>query len=229
MTKEEYFGDWLKVIEPTMLTSILPVINRLYQSQSVMPKYEDIFKAFHICPYNELKAVFIGQDPYPQKGVATGILFGNKEDTCQLSPSLEVVKEACIDYTIPHGQIQFDVTLETWAKQGILMINSALTVKQDTPNSHTMLWRPFISKLLKNLSNTETGIIYVLFGEQAKTFRPYIYNKYNRILEEQHPAYYARTKTKMPTRLFKYINRLIVNRYGEPIEWYKEDMHIVHE
>lgn len=222
MTKEEYFGKWLKVIDEKTLDKLLPTINSLYQTQSIMPKYEDIFKAFHICPYDSLKIVFIGQDPYPQKGVATGILFGNKEGTTSLSPSLEVVKEACIDYTLPHGIVQFDVTLESWARQGILMINSALTVKQDTPNSHTMIWRPFIAKLLTNLSKAESGIVYVLFGEQAKTFAPYIDSKNNHILEVNHPAYFARIKKPMPSALFKHINIIITNKYGKPIEWYKE-------
>lgn len=222
MTAEEYFGGWLRVISNESLDKILPILNKLYQTQNVMPEYEDIFKAFHICPYNELKAVFIGQDPYPQKGVATGILFGNKEDTITLSPSLEVVKGACIDYTLPHGIVQFDMTLESWARQGILMINSALTVRQDTPNSHTMIWRPFMTKLLSNLSKAETGLIYVLFGEQAKTFKPYINSKYNHILEVKHPAYFARAKEPMPSALFRHINILVTNKYGKPIEWYKE-------
>lgn len=222
MTAEEYFGKWLGVIGEDSLQRILPIINKLYQTQRVMPRYEDIFKAFHICPYDKLKIIFLGQDPYPQKGVATGILFGNAEGTAVLSPSLEVIKEACIDYTVPHGVIQFDVTLESWARQGILMINSALTVRQDTPNSHTMVWRSFIAKLLSNLNKAETGLIYVLFGEQAKTFSPYINRKYNHILEVKHPAYFARIKEPMPHKLFSYINILVTNKYGKPIEWYKE-------
>ena len=222
MTIEEYFGDWLKVIDQKELKKVLVTVNQLYQSQDVMPEYENIFKAFHLCPYNKLVAVFIGQDPYPQKGVATGILFGNREGTKELSPSLEVVKEACIDYTIPHNPILFDVTLESWAAQGILMINSALTVKQNVPNSHTMIWRPFMSKLLANLSIHESGILYVLFGNQAQTFSPYINKRYNEVLEVKHPAYYARCNTKMPSQLFKYVSSFVKNKYGKPIEWYKE-------
>lgn len=222
MTKEEYFGDWLKVIDQKELFNVLGKINSLYAKKIVMPAYEDIFKAFSICPYQELKAVFIGQDPYPQNNVATGILFGNKEGTTILSPSLEVIKEACVNYTVPHNPIVFDVTLESWAKQGILMLNAALTVELNTPTSHTMLWRPFMTKLLKNLSIHESGIIYVLFGNLAQTFKPYINGRYNEIIEAKHPAYYARQNEPMPTEIFVEIGKLIKGKYGKPIEWYKE-------
>lgn len=222
MTLSEYFGEWLKVIDQKELYNVVEKVNSLYAERIIMPAYEDIFKAFAICPYNELKAVFIGQDPYPQNNVATGILFGNKEGTVDLSPSLEVIKEACIDYTIPHNQIVFDITLESWARQGILMLNAALTVELNTPTSHTMLWRPFISKLLKNLTTHESGIVYVLFGNLAQTFRPYINGDYNDIIETKHPAYYARNKESMPSETFVTINKLIEGKYGKPIEWFKE-------
>ena len=222
MTIDEYFGDWLKVIDIQTLNRTLKTVNNLYQTQSVMPEYKNIFRAFHLCPYNNLKIIFLGQDPYPQRGVATGVLFGNKMDTKELSPSLEIIKEACIDYTVPHSPIIFDVTLESWAKQGILMLNSSLTVQENKPGSHSLIWRPFVSKLLQNCSTRETGLVYVLFGKEAQSFKPYINSKYNDIIEVKHPAYYARTNTKLPSQLFRYINQLMLSRYGIPIVWYKE-------
>lgn len=222
MTIDEYFGQWLRVIDQKELYKVLGTINPIYEKKTVMPAYEDIFRAFQLCPYNELKVVFIGQDPYPQKGIATGILFGNKKGTTVLSPSLEVVKESCIDYTIPHNHVDFDVTLESWARQGILMLNAALTVELNTPTSHTMIWRPFIASLLKNLSLHESGIVYVLFGNLAQTFKPYINTKYNEVLEEKHPAYYARNNESMPKDIFVAINKLVEGKYGKPIIWYKE-------
>lgn len=162
--------------------------------------------------------------PYPQKGVATGILFGNNKEVTEenLSPSLQIIKEAAINFEIPHNCITFDPTLEDWAKQGILMINSALTVEMNKVGSHVMLWRPFISKLLKNLSDNNTAIVYVLFGRQAQTFKPYINGKTNHIIEIEHPAYFARTNTKMPYEVFSNVSNLVKGIYGVPIEWYKE-------
>ena len=164
------------------------------------------------------------QDPYPQKGIATGLALANNSETLdsELSPSLKVIKEAVINFEIPHNCITFGPTLESWAKQGILMLNSALTVEMNRIGSHVMLWRPFISKFLKNLSNYNTGIVYVLFGKQAQTFKPYIREQFNHVFKVEHPAYFARNGRKMPHELFINISNIVEGVYGVPIEWYKE-------
>lgn len=222
MTLEEYFEGWLKVINKDKLDKVVFDINHLYAAKKVCPYYSDIFRAFELCPYSEVKVVFLGQDPYPQKDVATGILFGNKADVpeSELSPSLKIVKEAAINFEIPHNSIIFDQTLESWAKQDILMLNSALTVEMNKVGSHTMLWRPFISSLLQNLSETNPGLIYVLFGNQASTFKPYI--RSGTVIRVEHPAYNARTGTKMNPKLFTDINRELKSKYGTTIQWYSE-------
>ena len=224
MTIEEYFGRWMKVIDKRELESILSKLGPEYKRKPICPAQNNVFKAFEVCPYDKLKVVMLGQDPYPQKGVATGILFGNKEGTRDedLSPSLQIVKEAAINFEIPHNCIIFDPTLESWAKQGILMINSALTVEMNKIGSHVMLWRPFIASLLKKLSENKTGIIYVLFGKQAQTFKPYINKQFNIVLEENHPAYFARIGERMPHTVFEQISKLTKEMYGTPITWYQK-------
>lgn len=224
MTVEDYFGDWIKVINKKELNIILNKLSKEYNTKIICPNQGNVFKAFKLCSYKDVKIVFVGQDPYPQKEVATGILFGNKKEVedNHLSPSLQIIKEAVINYEIPHNNIIFDNTLESWAKQGILMLNSALTVEMNVIGSHTMLWRPFISSFLNKLSNTEPGIIYVLFGTQAQTFKPYINKQFNIILEENHPAYYSRMNTKMPSTIFKQLNKIVKDIYGISINWYTE-------
>ena len=223
MTIEEYFGDWIKVIDKVEANNVMKRIVKESKIKTILPSVSNIFKAFQLCPYNDLRVVFVGQDPYPQKGVATGILFGNRSDTKEedLSPSLKVIKECAINFEIPHNSVIFDPTLESWARQGILMINSALTVELGKVGSHVMLWRPFISSLLKNLSVCNTGIVYVLFGSQAQTFKPYI-GKFNTIMCIEHPAYFARMGKKMPHEVFTNISKIVKEIYGVPIEWYKE-------
>ena len=224
MKLEEYFGRWMRVIDKKELLAILSKLEVEYKRKPICPMQGNVFKAFKLCPYDDLKVVMLGQDPYPQKGVATGLLFGNKKelDEENLSPYLQIVKEAAINLEIPHKSIIFDQTLESWAKQGILMINTALTVEMNRIGSHVMLWRPFVANLLKKLSENETGIIYVLFGKQAQTFKPYINKQFNIILEENHPAYFARTETKMPSTVFNQISKLTKDKYGIPITWYTE-------
>ena len=222
MRLDEYFGDWLQVIDVGELNKVVTKLNTIYQAKPVVPEYKDVFKAFTLCSMHDCKIIFLSQDPYPQKGIATGVAFGNKQNTTELSPSLEVIKEAAINYEIPHPPIEFDVTLESWAKQGILMLNSALTCEMNKVGSHVMLWRPFISKLLQNLSNSSPGLVYVLFGDQAQTFEPYINKNLSSIIKIHHPAYYARTHTKMPYWVFTELNKLMKADYGVPIRWYKE-------
>ena len=113
--------------------------------------------------------------------------------------------------------------LESWARQGILMINSALTCEMNRIGSHTNIWRPFVSKLVRNLSDKRTGIIYVLFGRDAQSLKPYINERYNDIIEIQHPSYFARTKQKMPYSVFKQMNDILYGRYGEKITLFNEE------
>lgn len=224
MTIDEYFGDWMKVLDRKETVKIMNWL-KTTDSSTLCPSIKNVFKAFKLCSYNECKVIFIGQDPFPQKGVAQGVLFGNSSDTPEdkLSPSLKVVKESVINFDIPHNLITFDPTLESWAKQGILMLNSALTTEVGKVGIHTLKWRPFIGSFLKNMSEKNTGIIYVFFGSQAKSLNTYINNNNNYKLFIEHPAYYARLNKRMPSDIWYTVQKLVYNIYGTSIEWYKEE------
>lgn len=219
----DYFGNWAKVIDQKVLYNTILQVNRLYAQYQVTPDYHDVFKAFNLCHLEDLKVVLLGYDPYPQKGVATGLAFGNKENTQKISPSLDVIREALLrpdfpHYTSPH----FDITLESWARQGVLLLNSALTTEINRTGSHINIWRPFVSSTLRNLSDYTTGIIYVLLGKQAQSFEPYIDRRFQDIIRERHPAYYVRTHKTMPIDLFVEINKLLNEKNGEKIKWIDE-------
>ena len=224
MTIDEYFGDWMKVLDRNETVKIMNWL-KTTDSSTLCPSIKNVFKAFKLCSYNECKVIFIGQDPFPQKGVAQGILFGNSSDTPEdkLSPSLKVVKESVINFDIPHNLITFDPTLENWAKQGILMLNSALTTEVGKVGIHTLKWRPFVGSFLKNMSKKNPGIIYVFFGSQAKSLDTYINNNNNYKLFIEHPAYYARLNKRMPSDIWYTVQKLVYNIYGTLIEWYKEE------
>jgi uracil-DNA glycosylase len=218
MLISEYFKDWYKLIPKKELMNTINTLNREYKTKSITPEYKNVFKAFTVTPYNSLKAVWVGQDPYPQKGVATGILFGNND--YPISPSLQVIKDACIKDDLPNSQ-RFDITLESWAKQGILMLNSALTVEEGKIGSHVTLWRPFIAKLLQNICSYNTGLIFVFFGNQAQSFIPYVRKEFNYIIKVKHPAYYARNGEDMPD-FFKQIDDISKKLYNQKFNWYNE-------
>ncbi len=223
MTIEEYFGEWMSVIDKPEAMKIMGWL-RTVNPNTLCPSLPNVFRAFKLCPYKDCRVVMVGMDPYPQRGVATGVLFGNSKDTPEdkLSPSLQVVKESVINYEIPHNVITFDNTLESWAKQGILMINSALTCEANRIGSHVNQWRPFVSKLLKNLSNSNVPAVYVLFGRQAQTLKPYIDERFNDIIEIEHPSYFARTNKIMPHRVFTDINDILYRKFGEKIIWFNK-------
>ena len=209
---------WSDIVNRNIVYKALKSVYRT--GKPFCPNYKDIFRAFTFLSPDECKVCWVGQDPYPQKNVATGILFGNKSETLseKLSPSLKVIKNSLLeDLQISEKDFNFDPSLESWAKQGILMINSALTVEMNKIGSHVMIWRPFISTLLRNLSNYKPNILFILFGSQAGTFRPYI-NKKSTVLEIPHPAYSARTGEKFPL-IFKSINRILVEKGEKEISW----------
>lgn len=210
--------SWKELVPKDMVDTALRSV--ISSGKPYCPDYGNIFKAFTFFGPDECRIVWCGQDPYPQKGVATGVLFANKSETSseQLSPSLKIIKNSLLeDLQISEKDSNFDPSLELWAKQGILMINSAMTVETNKTGSHVMIWRPFIKTLMRNLSNYKPDILFVLFGSQAGTFRPYI-NKESTILEIPHPAYSARTGEKFPL-VFKAINKILVDKGGKEISW----------
>ena len=229
MMVEEYFGNWKTVVPIDQIEGIIKVAYRSFKP--VCPMLRDVFKAFKVCPYNNLKVVVIGQDCYPdirdRKPVATGIAFANRIETPEheYSPSLKVLMESFIDFSVPHSFITFDPSLEEISRQGVLMINTALTCEVNRPGSHMLLWRPFIKQLLTNLSRHKTGIVYVLLGSEAQSFKDCIDSRYNYILCDKHPAYYARKNMPMPPGIWKTVNDIIksINGKEEQIKWFKEE------
>lgn len=226
MTIEEYFGDWAGIVDLNQANSIIKRLNA--SNERICPNVRDIFKAFRLCSFHNLRTVFIGMDPYSDlykgKPRATGIAFANSSEIFEedYSPSLKVLMESVIDFTIPHQIVTFDSSLEKWEEQGVLLLNSALSCKQGETGSHTLLWRPFLKSFLTNLSKHTTGIVYVLMGNDAQSFEECVNKQFNFVLKTRHPSYYARTKTKMPSDIWHKVNSILVGQNGYGIEWYKE-------
>lgn len=217
---DNYFKDWIKVINKKHLIQIMGILTNMESKGVViLPHKKFVFKAFHLCNYSDLKVVILGQDPYPQLNVATGLAFANSSNTVKLSPSLEIIKENILRNE-PNGYL--DISLETWAKQGVLLLNSALTVEQNKIGSHTQLWEPFIKSLLINLSEINSGIIYILFGNQAKSFKQYI-GKNNYIFECYHPAYYVRNNMLADYTVFEDSNKILKENHNTKINWYTKN------
>lgn len=220
MSEIDNFKNFYKLMDKRALNDILNNLSILYKKEMICPNKEDIFKAFYLCPYDKLRTVIIGQDPYPQRNVAIGILFANKQEVKEnnLSPSLKIIKESVLNFEkIKEGYI-FENDLQNWAKQGLLLINSALTVKMNEPSSHFLLWYDFMKKFIHNLSIEKPNLSYILFGNQAKVLKSYIVNS-KEIREDIHPASYARNKQHLGTEWLQVIER---SGDGDKFEWYEK-------
>ena len=184
------------------------------------PPLKYTFRAFEECPEKNLKIVMIGQDPYPHFGVADGIAF-----SCGLTqkpqPSLKNMFEA-IEETVYQGYpTHQDPDLTRWAKQGVLMLNSALTTQVDKVGTHYDIWKDFIMYVLDMLSLTNSGLIFMLLGAKAQELESVIgQNHY--ILKASHPASAAYTKTVWECNdIFNKANEILAKNNGPQykIEW----------
>ena len=226
MTIQEYFGDWSTVID---LQEADRIIRKLSAFPSALcPTVKDVFKAFRLCPLHSLRVLILGQDPYftyrNHRPVATGIAFANSRDTPEsdYSPSLDVLRESVINYSLPHGSLNFDPSLEEWERQGVLLLNVALSCEAGKPGSHFLLWKPFISSLLTALSKYAPGTVYVLMGSMAQSFISCIDDRFNHVFCTKHPSWYARQREKMPGSLWREINNILIGQGGNGINWYTE-------
>ena len=190
------------------------ILNTLYklreEDKRFTPPLKQVFRAFEECPHDKLKVIMIGQDPYPQLGVADGIAFscGN---TLKPQPSLKNIFEA-VSVTV-HDGVQ-DPDLTRWANQGVLLLNSALTCQVDKVGSHYAIWQEFICYTMDILNFTDTGLIFVLIGKQAQELEGMI-GEHHHIIKTTHPAYASYIKQPWDCGdVFNKINKIINGQIG---------------
>lgn len=183
------------------------------------PPLKDIFRAFEECPYDELKVVIVGQDPYPRLDVADGIAFSCSK-TKELQPSLSYILDE-INRTVYHGHPgSLDVDLKRWSNQGILMLNTALTTTINKVGQHYDIWKPFIAYLLDYLNCTNTGLVYIYMGKQAQSWSDST-NDINYKFFVSHPASAAYNKQSRwdSSNLFVEVKKIVEKQYGYSITW----------
>jgi uracil-DNA glycosylase len=190
---------------------------KAYEESIVYPKQEDLFRAFNLCDYDKLKVVILGQDPYFNEGVANGLAFSVNPGV-KTPPSLKnIIKELHSDIK---GNI--DPDLNNWAKQGVLLINSILTVEAKKPKSHSEFgWDMFTNYVINYISNNKKGIAFVLWGNDAIRKEELI-NKSNNhlVIKSPHPSPLSSYRGFFGSKPFSRINYFLENNGDEPINWY---------
>ncbi|MCB9335128.1 MAG: uracil-DNA glycosylase [Flavobacteriales bacterium] len=188
------------------------------QKYTIYPPGKDIFNAFNLTPFEKVKVVIIGQDPYHGPNQAHGLCF-SVNDGIKHPPSLEnIFKELQSDLNIPYPKTG---NLEKWAKQGVLLLNASLTVRQGEANSHQNIgWQKFTDAVIQQLSNEKEGIVFLLWGGFAKKKGAKIDTKKHHVLTSGHPSPLSANKGHwFGNKHFSKTNELLVKMQKEPINW----------
>lgn len=182
----------------------------------VYPPGSAIFAAFNLTPFEKVKVVIIGQDPYHGPGQANGLCF-SVSPGINPPPSLKnIFKELNTDLGIP---IPYTGNLEPWAKQGVLLLNATLTVRANTPGSHQKKgWENFTDAVIKTISDQKKGIVFLLWGNYAQTKEALIDKDKHYILKAAHPSPLARGAF-FGCKHFSKTNKILEHQGLEPVDW----------
>ena len=219
-------NDWL---QPLQTEFRKPYYARLYKflqeeygKRRIYPKADDIFNAFHFTPLSQVKVVILGQDPYHNEGQAHGLCFSVQKGV-DIPPSLvNIYQELESDLGIKppnHG------CLTSWAKQGVLLLNTVLTVRAHQANSHQGIgWEEFTNRAIEILDEQDRPIVFILWGKPAQRKKAMLHNPNHLILEAPHPSPLSAYRGFFGSRPFSRANAFLEEHGAEPVNWAIEDV-----
>ena len=195
------------------------IVENEYNNKIIFPPKEHIFEALKLTSYANTKVVIVGQDPYHGEGEAHGLSF-SVMDGVKIPPSLQnIYKELYNDLGIIPKKTG---NLTGWAKEGVLLLNSVLTVEKDKAGSHKNLgWEPFTDYIIKVLNAKEEPIVFILWGNFAKSKKSLITNSKHLIIESSHPSPFSAYNGFFGSRPFSKTNNFLINNNIKPIDWSK--------
>ena len=198
-------------------TELSNTLEEEYKNYDVYPKKEDIFKAFELCEYKNLKVVILGQDPYHQKNQAQGLAFSTPKSIKNPPSMANIIKE--INSDIGHCVCD-DGDLTPWAKQGVLLLNTVLTVRDSSPKSHDkILWQTFSDNIIKHISENFQDIVFILWGASAIKKEKLIDTKKHHILTSVHPSPLSSYRGFFGCKHFSKTNTLLKSLGKDEIIW----------
>lgn len=220
-------NDWLNTIKCEFAK---PYYKELYQfvldeynTHVVYPPADDIFNAFHLTPLSQVKVLILGQDPYHNEHQAHGLCFSVLPDQPEIPPSLQnIYKELQEDLgcAIPNNGY-----LEKWAKQGVLMLNTVLTVRAHQANSHQGKgWEQFTDAIIHAVNAQDRPIVYLLWGRPAQSKIPMLTNPKHLILKAPHPSPLSAYRGFFGCKHFSKTNEFLTKNGLEPIDWQIENI-----
>lgn len=219
-------NKWLSVLsgefKKAYYAKLFEFVKEEYSKHQIFPPSEDIFNAFHFTDYDKVKVVILGQDPYHNDGQAHGLCFSVKPGV-EAPPSLVNIYQELRDDLgcyIPNNGY-----LEKWARQGVLMLNTVLTVRAHEANSHRGKgWEQFTDAAIAALNKQDTPIVFILWGRPAQMKKNMLNNPNHLILEAPHPSPLSAYRGFFGSKPFSKTNAFLVSKGLEPIDWQIENI-----
>ena len=219
-------NDWLDAIGGEFRKNYYKELYQFVKDENsryvIYPNSEDIFNAFHFTPLSKVKAVILGQDPYHGAGQAHGLCF-SVQPGVKIPPSLvNIYKELQDDLGcyIPNNGY-----LKKWADQGVLMLNTVLTVRAHSANSHQGKgWEQFTDAVIHAVNEQDRPIVFILWGRPAQTKKPMLTNPKHLVLEAPHPSPFSASRGFFGSRPFSKTNEFLQKNGVEPIDWQIENI-----
>ncbi|WP_134701585.1 uracil-DNA glycosylase [Ammoniphilus sp. YIM 78166] len=218
---DRFYNDWASLLhkefnQPYYL-QLEQFVTQEYQSHTVYPPCSDIFNALHYTGYQNTKVVILGQDPYHGEGQAHGLSFSVKAGT-PLPPSLKnIFKELTTDLGCPYPR---QGSLEEWARQGVLLLNTVLTVRAGEAHSHKGKgWETFTDTIISLLNDRQDPIIFILWGKPAQAKAKLITAPHHAILMSAHPSPLSASRGFLGSRPFSKANAILRKWGGDPVNW----------
>lgn len=188
-----------------------------YENKTIYPLRENLFRAFKLTDYDEVKVVILGQDPYHEEGQANGLAFSVYKNIKAPKSLVNIFKELNNDLN------DFDEPskdLFNWAEQGVLLLNTILTVEKGLAGSHeTIGWQRFTDKVIEVLNKKETPVVFILWGNNAREKKKLITNKNHLIIESSHPSPLGAYRSFFGSRPFSRTNEFLIKNKIKPINW----------
>lgn len=207
--KDEFEKEYFKNLES--------FLDKVYKEKNIYPPRSEIFKALELSSFKDTKVVILGQDPYYNPGQAQGLSF-SVNDGVKLPPSLRnIYKEMENDLAISPSR---SGSLISWARQGVLLLNSTLTVEEKKPNSHKNIgWQIFTDRIISELDNREKPLVFILRGNFAKSKKSLITNPRHLIIESAHPSPLSARRGFFGSKPFSKTNQFLKENNIKEIDW----------
>ena len=224
--KKIFKNDWQDLLEDEMKKDYYQKLRTFlieeYRTKTIYPDMYDIFNALHLTPYKDVKVVILGQDPYHGPNQAHGLSFSVKPGV-KIPPSLKnIYKELQDDlgcYIPNHG------SLTKWAKEGVLLLNTSLTVRARQPNSHSNIgWEIFTDHIIELLNERKDPIVFILWGNNAIRKKALITNPWHYIITSPHPSPFSANRGFFGSKPFSKTNKFLESIGKKPIDWQIENI-----